>query len=178
MSDEQKAPVPDDLAVRIVKRIVGNTVGAQWTRNIEPLQDEDSEFPTEEELLSDALALALGDDIGCLDEQDEDFSEKIDVLWVRKHIVALEQSLRESKKTYEVNLQTQKANDEQLIDFEKGRADKAEAENQTLRELVISLRTSIGEIRGGWIPRGQLLEFDDAYGHLCRRADELLKEKP
>ena len=55
----------------------------QWTRNIEPLEsDEDAEFPTEDELVLDALALALGDDTGCLNEEDEDFRERVDVLWL------------------------------------------------------------------------------------------------
>jgi hypothetical protein len=70
------------LAREIVSRIVRNTIGATWTRNIEELQDSDAEFPTEEELIIDALSLALGDDIGCLDPNDDDFRERVDVLWL------------------------------------------------------------------------------------------------
>lgn len=70
-------------ARKIITRVVTNAVQSLWTRQIEPLDDDpDAEFPTEEELIIDALSLALGDDIGCLDEKDEDFRERIDLLWL------------------------------------------------------------------------------------------------
>jgi hypothetical protein len=73
----------NQMARNIIIRIVTNAIRLQWTRNIEPLEsDEDAEFPTEDELVLDALALALGDDTGCLNEEDEDFRERVDVLWL------------------------------------------------------------------------------------------------
>jgi len=54
-----------------------------WTRNIEPLNgDSEAEFPTEQDLITDAMNLAMGEDIGCLSEEDSDFREIIDVLWL------------------------------------------------------------------------------------------------
>ena len=71
------------LAESIIKRVVENAIRCQWTRNIKPLEsDPDAEFPTEDELVIDALALALGEDTGCLSEEDDDFRERVDVLWL------------------------------------------------------------------------------------------------
>jgi hypothetical protein len=86
MSERETKP---DLAKEIVTRIVTNTIGFMWTRNLETLRDDPDEiFPTEEELLQDALGLALGEDIGCLDPEDEDFADRIDLLWVRAQLAA------------------------------------------------------------------------------------------
>lgn len=79
---EGKVDIPL-LARTIINRIVENAIRLQWTRNIEPVEsDPDADFPTEDELVVDALALALGDDTGCLSEEDEDFRERIDLLWL------------------------------------------------------------------------------------------------
>jgi hypothetical protein len=71
------------LAKEIVSRLVRNTIGASWTRNIEPLNgDPEAEFPSEQDLMNDAMNLALGEDTGCLSEDDSDFRERVDVLWL------------------------------------------------------------------------------------------------
>ena len=68
------------IATEIVTRLVENTISRQWIRNI---NDADAEGVLKEEhLLGDALALALGEDIGCLDERDDDFREAIDLFWL------------------------------------------------------------------------------------------------
>lgn len=80
----------EGAAREIITRIVTNCIGNMWTRNIEPLEnDEEADFPTEEELLIDALGLALGDDIGCLDEKDDDFRERVDLYWLEDKLAAL-----------------------------------------------------------------------------------------
>jgi hypothetical protein len=81
------AQTHEPLAEKIIRRVVTSTISSMWTRNIEPLEsDPDAEFPTEDELVIDALALALGEDIGCLDEKDDDFRERIDLLWLEDQL--------------------------------------------------------------------------------------------
>lgn len=78
------APV-SDLAKEIVTRIVTDTITLQWIRNIAdalPDKVDADDSPTEQELLEDALALALGDDIGCMDEDDDDFRERVCLYWL------------------------------------------------------------------------------------------------
>jgi hypothetical protein len=85
-----KAPV-SDLAKEIVTRIVTDTITLQWIRNIaDALSDkvDADDEPTEKTLLADALALALGDDIGCMDEDDEDFRERVCLYWLEDKLAA------------------------------------------------------------------------------------------
>lgn len=74
------------LARAITERIVTNAISGQWTRNISEAEDSAVVFPTEEILVKDALALAFGDDIGCLDEEDDDFRDKIDLYWLEDQL--------------------------------------------------------------------------------------------
>jgi hypothetical protein len=76
-----------DLAEQIVRRVVTNVIEAQWTRHLEEALREaaangDALPVGKEELLQDALAVALGEDAGCLDE--EELIESVDLLWVRE----------------------------------------------------------------------------------------------
>lgn len=73
-----------DLAREIVTRIVTNAITSIYVRNL----DQGDELPTEEESVADGLAIALGDEIGCLSEDDEDFRERIDVLWLEDKLAA------------------------------------------------------------------------------------------
>lgn len=73
-----------DLAREIVTRIVTNAITSIYVRNL----DQGDELPTEEESVADGLAIALGDEIGCLSEDDDDFRERIDVLWLEDRLAA------------------------------------------------------------------------------------------
>lgn len=73
------------LAREIVTRIVTNAITSTYVRNL----DNRDELPTEEELVDDGLAIALGDEIGCLSEEDDDFRERIDVLWLEDKLAAV-----------------------------------------------------------------------------------------
>jgi hypothetical protein len=75
-------------AKEIVTRIVTNAIAGQWTRNLELWVEgcTEEEAPTEQQLMDDALSLALGYDTGCLD--DEEFDERVDALWLGRKLSA------------------------------------------------------------------------------------------
>ncbi|WP_433970201.1 hypothetical protein [Tunturiibacter gelidiferens] len=82
------------LAKEIVSRLVRSTIGTSWTRNIEPLDgDPDAEFPTEQDLMTDAMNLAMGEDTGCRSKEDSNFRESVDVLWLEDLLKAAFQSV-------------------------------------------------------------------------------------
>ncbi|KAA6459678.1 hypothetical protein DYQ86_16295 [Acidobacteria bacterium AB60] len=75
-------------AEEITRRLVDRAVRAQFTRN-----DLGDDLFNEDDMARDALNLALGDDTGCLGD-DEMTAENIDVLFVDQQISASTDPLR------------------------------------------------------------------------------------
>jgi hypothetical protein len=89
VANPTSAPLPaptelaKSLAHSIVSRIAENAIRSQWVRTLWELEgNPDAEWPTEDSMVQDVLGLALGEDTGCLSEEDEDFRERVDVLWL------------------------------------------------------------------------------------------------
>ncbi len=64
-------------------------VECQWTRTLGEFFEGSSldEAPTKQELLDDALALALGEDTGCLGE--EELADHVEVMWLQGKLTEL-----------------------------------------------------------------------------------------
>lgn len=90
-SDYTGAPVTArQLAEQITRRLVENAIRLQFTRNDLALvakADDDDPALDENEMVNDALNLALGDDTGCLSDEELN-AENIDVLWVEQLMTA------------------------------------------------------------------------------------------
>lgn len=80
-----------NLATAITKRLVENAIRLQFSRNdLESCQEE----VTEDEMVQDALNLALGEDTGCLGEEEIN-ATNIDVLFVEEILRKLENNMRD-----------------------------------------------------------------------------------
>jgi hypothetical protein len=81
-------PEETSIARQIVTRLVTNTLTSAHMRWLETLQLAEGEDPIDlQELIDDGLAVALGDDIGCLDEE-QVTPEFIDLLFVESLLTA------------------------------------------------------------------------------------------
>jgi len=81
------SPVQPDvqsLAREIITRLVTTAISCTYSRS---LVGGDLEDINEQELIDDALAIALGDEIGCLTEE-ECPAENIDLLWLEAKLAA------------------------------------------------------------------------------------------
>jgi hypothetical protein len=148
--------IPEDLQIlakQIVERIVTDTVRLQWVRTLadafaDKVDADDS--PTEEDMLRDALNLALGDDIGCADEDDEDFRENTSVYWVEDKLSAYRAALEQDNAQLRADVERQ----EHVISVENAARVAAEAQVEALskpicKEEFIRHLESPG-IRGTW----------------------------
>lgn len=128
------------LSRDVVTRIVTTAIECQWTRNLEQFLDGCAfdESPTKQELLDDALSLALGEDTGCLGE--EDLEEHVDVLWLQRKLAELIEPLQAQLAA------VQNERDKALqfaADDASGRWNRmkiAEIEADTLREQLTATR--------------------------------------
>ena len=83
------------LAAGITTRLVERAIRLQFTRQGLALISKSDVSPLDEdEMVKDALNIALGDDTGCL-SQEEETSENIDVIFVEEILEKLEQEMRD-----------------------------------------------------------------------------------
>ena len=83
------------IATEITRRLVERSVRLQFTRHsMEGAVDTDDVEFIENDMVDDALNIALGDDTGCL--SDEDLTpENIDVLFVQGKLAEVERNMRD-----------------------------------------------------------------------------------
>jgi hypothetical protein len=83
------------LATEITTRLVERAIRHQFTRqDLALISNADESAPDEAEIVQDALNLALGDDTGCLSEEEET-PENIDVMFVEEILEKLERDMRD-----------------------------------------------------------------------------------
>jgi hypothetical protein len=81
------------LATSITERLVENTIRAQFTRASLDHPDPDDPL-NEDDMVRDALGVALGEDTGCLGDE-EITAENIDVLFVEQELARIEKNMRD-----------------------------------------------------------------------------------
>ena len=87
--ESEPAEKPDTLpaserARTIITRIVENAIRLQWTRTLSAIEanPDSEEWPTEDAMVEDALALALGDDTGLPERRRVTSRERRNVFWL------------------------------------------------------------------------------------------------
>jgi hypothetical protein len=98
ISKDDKEPAKDRLrvfATAITTRLVESAIRRQFNRqDLALISNADESAMDEDDMVQDALNLALGDDTGCLTEEEET-PENIDVMFVEEILEKLEREMRD-----------------------------------------------------------------------------------